>query len=95
MTLIRTTASRVREEQPSSLVEQLLEQMLFRMGRRASPAEQMSWHRSLPALATELLAAGLGDVDMLVEYHLPLTSQRADVVLAGVHPKTGQPSYVV
>jgi hypothetical protein len=32
---------------------------------------------------------------MLVEYHLPLTSQRTDVILAGVHPMTGQPSYVI
>ncbi len=32
---------------------------------------------------------------MLVEYHLPLTSQRADVVLAGTHSRTGEPSYVV
>ncbi len=77
------------------MVEQLLEQMLFRTGRRASPAEQTSWQRSLPVLANELVAAGLGDVEMLIEYHLPLTSQRADVVLAGVHPKTGEASYVV
>jgi DUF2075 family protein len=77
------------------LVEQLLEQMLFRTGRRASPAEQMSWRRSLPILASDLIDAGLGDVEMLVEYHLPLTSQRADVVLAGMHPETGEFSYVV
>ena len=32
---------------------------------------------------------------MLVEYHLPLTSQRADVVLAGTHPRTGEASYVI
>jgi hypothetical protein len=32
---------------------------------------------------------------MLVEYKLPLTSKRADVVLAGVHPRTGEDSYVV
>jgi len=95
VTLIRTTATRLREEQPSSLVEQLLEQMLYRTGRRASPAEQTSWRRSLPVLAADLVAAGLGDVEMLVEYHLPLTSQRADVVLAGVHPDTGQASFVV
>ena len=30
-----------------------------------------------------------------MEYQLPLTSKRADVVLAGQHPKTGGPSYVV
>jgi DUF2075 family protein len=95
VTLVRTTARHVREEQPSSLAEQLLEQMLYRTGRRASPAEQTSWQRSLPVLAADLDCAGLGDVEMLVEYHLPLTSQRADVVLAGVHPATGQASYVV
>ncbi len=69
--------------------------MLFKTGRRASPAEQKSWSRSLPVLARDLVDAGLGEVEMLVEYHLPLTSQRADVVLAGTHPSTGAPSYVV
>lgn len=95
MTLIRTTADRVCETAPESLVEQMLEQMLYRTGRRAAPAEQASWKRSLPVLAADLVDAGLGDVEMLVEYHLPLTSQRADVVLAGTHPKTGEASYVV
>ncbi|WP_328286517.1 DUF2075 domain-containing protein [Rhodococcus sp. JS3073] len=96
MTLLRTSADRiVGMAHPESLAEQLLEQMLFRTGRRASDAEQKSWSRSLPVLARDLSDAGLGSVEMLVEYHLPLTSQRADVVLAGTHPKTGEPSYVV
>lgn len=95
VTLIRTTAHRVCETAPESLVEQLLEQMLYRTGRRAAPAEQNSWKRSLPALSADLSDTGLGDVEMLVEYHLPLTSQRADVVLAGTHPLTGEASYVV
>ena len=95
VTLIRTTANRVRGMVPESLVEQLLEQMLYRTGRRAAPAEQTSWRRSLPVFAADLVDAGLGDVEMLVEYHLPLTSQCADVVLAGTHPQTGQASYVV
>lgn len=95
MTLIRTTADRVCGMAPESLVEQMLEQMLYRTGRRAAPAEQQSWKRSLPTLAADLVDAGLGAVEMLVEYHLPLTSQRADVVLAGTHPETGEASYVV
>jgi hypothetical protein len=96
VTLLRTSADRiVGMAHPESLAEQLLEQMLFRTGRRASDAEQKSWSRSLPVLARDLSDAGLGSVEMLVEYHLPLTSQRADVVLAGTHPKTGEPSYVV
>ncbi|MCF8570462.1 DUF2075 domain-containing protein [Gordonia sp. HY002] len=81
--------------QPDSLVEQLLSQMLFTTGHRAGESEQNSWRRSLPALAADLREAGLGDVEMLIEYHMPLTSKRADVVLAGIHPKTGEPSYVV
>jgi hypothetical protein len=77
------------------LVEQLLEQMLYQIGHRASPSEQSAWRKSLPAFAIDLADADLGEVEMLVEYHLPLTSQRADVVLAGVHVETGQPSYVI
>jgi hypothetical protein len=92
---MRTTADRVRETAPESLVEQLLEQMLYRTGRRAAPAEQSSWRKSIPVFAADLADAGLGDVEMLVEYHLPLTSQRADVILAGTHPDTGEVSYVV
>ncbi len=68
---------------------------MIRSGRRASSSEHRSWSRSIPALQADLLAAGLGDVEMLMEYQLPLTSKRADVVLAGQHPKTGGPSYVV
>ncbi|GAA2053434.1 DNA/RNA helicase domain-containing protein [Williamsia deligens] len=95
MTLLRTTADRVALADPDSLVEQLLEQMVHQRGYKPAPAEQQSWRRSLPVLAGDLREAGLGDVEMLVEYHLPLTSQRADVVLAGTHPTTGRPSYVV
>src|SRR5690606_9256020 len=51
--------------------------------------------RSIPALRADLLDAGLGDVEVLLEYQLPLTSKRADVVLAGRHPQSGLPSYVV
>ncbi|MGJ7440000.1 DNA/RNA helicase domain-containing protein [Aquipuribacter sp. MA13-6] len=58
-------------------------------------SEQRSWRASLPVLAQDLMQAGLPEVELLIEYQLPLTSRRADVVLAGSHPKTGQASYVV
>jgi len=76
-------------------VLRIAEQMLFHTGRRAAPAELRSWERSLPVLAQDLQQAGLNKVEVLVEHHLPLTSKRADVVLAGRHPRTGEPSYVV
>jgi hypothetical protein len=78
-----------------SIELRLTEQMLHHTGRRPSPAEVVSWKRSLPFLARDLIDAGLGNVEVLVEHHLPLTSKRADVVLAGRHPRTGEPSYVV
>jgi DUF2075 family protein len=60
-----------------------------------SKSEQKSWQRSLPVLAQDLMEAGLGAVEMLIEYQLPLTSRRADVVLAGVDRRTGGDAYVV
>jgi hypothetical protein len=54
-----------------------------------------SWERSLHVLSADLIQAGLDDVEVLVEYQLPLTSKRADVVLCGRHPRTGKNSYVV
>jgi hypothetical protein len=78
-----------------SVAERLFEQLIFQTGTRASAAEVRSWHRSLPVLAQDLIDAGLANVEVIVEYRLPLTSQRADVVLAGVHPVTRRPSYVI
>ena len=78
-----------------SIAEQMFEQMLFRNSRRPSPAESRSWERSLPVLANVLVDAGLGSIEVMLEHQLPLTSQRVDAVLAGYHPRTGAPSYVL
>ncbi|PKV82603.1 DUF2075 domain-containing protein [Streptomyces sp. TLI_146] len=57
--------------------------------------EIRAWRNSLPALARVLDEAGLQYVEVLIEYQLALSSLRADVVLAGWHPQTSQPSYVI
>lgn len=77
------------------LVELLAENFLHKHRHQPHPSEVRSWERSIPALTNALVEAGLGEVEMLLEYALPLTSKRADVILAGVHPSTGEPSYVV
>ncbi|WP_245642776.1 DUF2075 domain-containing protein [Piscicoccus intestinalis] len=79
----------------SHLADLLAEELSVRTGARASTAERRSWSRSLPRLRADLVDAGLVDVEMILEYQLPLTSKRADVVLAGRHPRSGKPSYVV
>ncbi|AVH60800.1 hypothetical protein C4B68_39290 [Streptomyces dengpaensis] len=78
-----------------SLVESLATQFRFTYGFEAGVSEKRSWGNSLPALAHTLLDAGLGDVEVLIEYPVPLSNYRVDALLAGAHPVTGEPSYVV
>jgi hypothetical protein len=65
------------------LVARLGERFGVRHGHSASSSEIASWERSLPVLAHDLIDAGLGDVEGVVEYRLPQNSKRADVVLCG------------
>ncbi|MBY8341641.1 DUF2075 domain-containing protein [Streptomyces spinosirectus] len=79
----------------SSLYLHLTEQFSHLHGYQPSPSEARSWERSVPTLTAALIDAGLGDVEVMLEYALPMNSKRADAILAGVHPRTGAPSYVV
>lgn len=76
------------------LSEMIAEQLRFTQGINPSKSERKSWDRSLPILARDLVEAGLGGVEMLVEYQLPLTSKRVDVILAGVE-RHGSDAYVI
>jgi hypothetical protein len=78
-----------------SVAEFMFEQMLYGPGPRPSPGEKRSWDRSIPVLAHDLVQAGLGDVEVLLEHRLPLSSRRVDAILAGRHPVSGAASYVV
>ena len=82
-------------EVESRLAEVLADRMRGQYKVRVSPAEARSWEQSLPVLRRDLMDAGLGQVEMLIEYALPYSSKRADVVLAGEHPRTGRHSYVL
>ncbi|MCQ4043249.1 DNA/RNA helicase domain-containing protein [Streptantibioticus rubrisoli] len=94
--LIRESAASVAGEMHSgALYLHLLDRFVHLHGHKPSGSEIRSWRESLPALVNVLLEAGLGEVEVMLEYALPLTSKRADAVLAGVHPKTREPSYVV
>lgn len=77
------------------LAEIIADHLRATTGRSPSESERKSWWRSIPVLAQDLVEAGLGHVEMLIEYQLPLTSKRADVVLAGVDRRTGGDAYVV
>ncbi|MFE1384491.1 DNA/RNA helicase domain-containing protein [Streptomyces sp. NPDC058740] len=94
--LFRDSAAAVSAECLSgALFFRMTEQFVHVHGHKPGASEVRSWERSIPVLASALNDAGLGQVEMLLEYSLPLNSKRADVVLAGLHPRTGLPSYVV
>ncbi|ROR38148.1 DUF2075 domain-containing protein [Kitasatospora cineracea] len=94
--LFRDSVSAVAAERlAGSLFVRLVDQFVHQHGHRPGPSEVRSWEMSIPELTNALLDAGLGAVEVLLEYSLPLNSKRADAVLAGVHPVTGEPSYVV
>src|SRR3954451_4309538 len=94
--LLRTSAAGLADlARAGRLGTTLATQMSHRMNRTASASEVRSWDASLAALAADLEQAELGGVEVLVEYQLPLSSKRIDVVLAGEHPRRGGPSYVV
>jgi hypothetical protein len=76
-------------------VPSLIQQFRYQLADRPGASEIRSWESSLHTLSADLIQAGLDHVEVLVEYQLPYSSKRADVVLCGVHPRTRQPSFVV
>ena len=96
MALLRSSVAGFETQLASgSVVEQLMSRLLATTGRHASEGEVRSWKASLPVLVHDLVSAGLSNVEVIVEFQLPLTSKRVDAVLAGIDPKTGRDSYVL
>jgi hypothetical protein len=60
------------------------EQYQHAFGSKPGKGEVRSWERSIPVLVQDLADAGLDGVELMIEHQLPLTSKRADVVLAGL-----------
>jgi hypothetical protein len=77
-----------------TLVEKLAAQMLFQMGNSPSPAERRSWENSLIEISELFIQCGLGDVNLLVEYQLPYSSKRIDVIALGSSPKNETPTVI-
>lgn len=96
MPLYRASCAQLRAQVlDGSLVPTIAERYRYALRHSAPPGEVRSWERSLHVLSADLIQAGLDDVEALVEHQLPFSSKRAEVVLCGVHPRTGRPSYVV
>ncbi|MFG1703750.1 DNA/RNA helicase domain-containing protein [Nonomuraea sp. M3C6] len=86
----------VSESVPERILSDVIaDHLRATQGINPGKGERRSWDRSIPILARDLVEAGLGGVEMLIEYQLPLTSKRADVILAGHDRRTGADSYLI
>ena len=91
--LLRESANRVKEmAMKDTLVEKLASQMLFQMGNSPSASEKRAWRNSLVEISEIFVECGLGSISFLIEYQLPYSSKRVDVVAIGSDPKTEQPA---
>jgi hypothetical protein len=91
----RSAADLLVEAKAGRLHELLKEQAGFQLEHRVGASEIRSWERSLPPFLADLADAGLGQVEVLLEHKLPHSPKRVDVVLCGVHPRTGDAAYVL
>ncbi|GAB3504390.1 DUF2075 domain-containing protein [Amycolatopsis cihanbeyliensis] len=98
MALVRQSAEDLLiEARAERLHLRLQEQARFALEHRAGTGEVNSWKRSLLVFLTDLVDAGLGHVEVLLEHQLPHSPKRVDAVLCGTHPRSdgGEPSYVL
>jgi DUF2075 family protein len=73
----------------------LSNEFLRRNGKRRWDGESKPWNNSLPDLAEELQAAGLGHLSLFIEFRMPPSQTCADVILAGTSRANNQPLYTL
>lgn len=96
MALVRDDArSLLAKAEAKELHELLAQQARIRFDAATGVGEVRSWEKSLPPFLADVVEAGLGHVEVLLEHRLPYTPKRVDALLCGVHPTTGRPSYVL
>lgn len=78
----------------TALTERLTESFTVHYRRRPPDSEIRAWQNSLSRFANVLQLAGLYDQGVIVEYELPLTSKRLDVMVTGTQ-SNGAPTGVI
>ncbi|MFE9189088.1 DNA/RNA helicase domain-containing protein [Micromonospora sp. NPDC007208] len=95
MLAFQTTPAQIVALYDDKRLDDELAAYLTGSGYKVNEPERRSWRNSLPALARHLCALGYSDLDALVEYQLPRSSRRIDVILAGADPLTMRATYLI
>ena len=76
------------------LTQKLTDEFRSQMGHQPGDPERRSWQNSLPMLNFAAEKAGLGSQGIIIEYSLPYSSKRLDVMFCGADSK-GQDSALI
>src|SRR5687768_8353953 len=85
----------VHEAQSGSIVGQMLAKFYNLHGGQPSESEVHSWEFSLRAMAEVVHEKPRRDVGVAVEYHLPLSGKRIDVMFLGRNLSEAKPTALV
>ena len=78
-----TTKQFVEDSYRNQIAEKLRLSFFEQFRFNPSPSEVRSWQNSLRAISQTIEHTGLSDNGIILEYQLPLTSKRLDVLLTG------------
>lgn len=95
MQAFHTTPNAILDLHGAGRLVSLVGAHLVETGYLVDSREQAAWLNSLPALARHLQQLGYGDLDALVEFQLPRSTRRVDVILGGAAPESGGDTYLV
>ncbi|MSW97771.1 MAG: peptidase S24, partial [Actinobacteria bacterium] len=95
MLLYHSTCERFYDDIKSDRIAEIVNGAFRReFGRDAGKGEQRSWANSLPRFSWACEKAGLGEQGIIIEYQLPQSSKRLDVMLTGAND-AGQDSATI
>jgi DNA replication protein DnaC len=84
MLLYSATCAKFYDDVQSTRIDEIVNEAFRReFGRDAGPGEQRSWRNSLPQFSFSCMKAGLDRQGIIIEYQLPQSSKRLDVMLTG------------
>ena len=87
MLLYSATCAEFYDDIQSTKIDEIVNAAFRReFGRDAGKGEQRSWKNSLPQFSFSCMKAGLDQQGIIIEYQLPQSSRRLDVMLTGATP---------
>ena len=89
------TTQFVEDSYTNQIAEKLRTSFFEQFRFNPSDGEVRSWQNSLRAISQVIEHSGLDDHGILLEYQLPLTSKRLDVLLTGLNSEREENAVII